>query len=300
MKKNIITILFTIVFLSVLTTLVYGADPQIAINGDSTVKPGETKELTINISSDEEIGIISGKIEASSNIIDMTVTGVNNWNLTYNSNTGEFNIYKAEGTKVQDIINIQYKAGTEEGTGTISLSNIKMTTISYVSEDIGTITKDIKIERTTPEPPTEKILTDISITQAPTKTEYKEGENFDLAGMKVIAVYSDGSSKEITTYTVTDGENLTLGKTTITVSYTERNITKTVGQSITVVSKDKNEEKEQRNNKNKEQKNDSTTANENKKLPNTGTSKNIFIIALLSLSIASIVIYIEYKKYKNI
>lgn len=300
MKKNIITILFTIVFLSVLTTLVYGADPQIAINGDSTVKPGETKELTINISSDEEIGIVSGKIEASSNITDMTVTGVNNWNLTYNSNTGEFNIYKAEGTKVQDIINIQYKAGTEEGTGIISLSNIKMTTISYVSEDIGTITKDITIERTTPEPPTEKILTDISITQAPTKTEYKEGENFDLAGMKVIAVYSDGSSKEITTYTVTDGENLTLGKTTITISYTERNITKTVGQSITVVSKDKNEEKEQRNNKNKEQKNDSTTANENKKLPNTGTSKNIFIIALLSLSIASIVIYIKYKKYKNI
>lgn len=293
MKKSIITVLFTIVFLSILTTLVYGADPQITINGDSMVKPGESKEITISISSDEEIGIISGKIESSSNITDMTVTGINSWNLTYNNNTGEFNIYKAEGAKVQDIISIQYKAGTEKGTGTISLSNIKMTTINYVSKDIGTITKDITIEdkqQTNPEIPTEKTLTSISIMKAPTKTTYTEGESFDKTGMKVTATYSDGSTKEVTTYTVADGENLTLGKTTITISYTEGNVTKTVEQSISVVSKNKNEE----------QKNDPTTVKENEELPKTGTSENIFIITLLGLIITSIVIYINYRKYKNI
>ena len=312
MKKSIIEILFTIVFLSVLTTLVYGADPQITINGDSTVKPGETKKLTINISSDEEIGIVSGKIEATSNITDMTVTGVNSWNLTYNNSTGEFNIYKAEGAKVQDIINIQYKAGTEEGTGTITLSNIKMTTISYESKEVGTITKDISIaneQQTTPETPTEKTLTGIAITKAPTKTTYTEGENFDKAGMKVTATYSDGSSKEITAYTVTDGENLTVGKTNVTISYTENGVTKTTAQEITITKSNasdqqngnnKKEEKQQESNKNEEQKNDLTTANESKKIPNTGTSKNICIIALLSLSIVSIVMYIKYKKYKNI
>ena len=293
MKKSIITVLFTIVFLSILTTFVYGADPQITINGDSMVKPGESKEITISISSDEEIGIISGKIESSSNITDMTVTGINSWNLTYNNNTGEFNIYKAEGAKVQDIISIQYKAGTEKGTGTISLSNIKMTTINYVSKDIGTITKDITIEdkqQTNPEIPTEKTLTSISIMKAPTKTTYTEGESFDKTGMKVTATYSDGSTKEVTTYTVADGENLTLGKTTITISYTEGNVTKTVEQSISVVSKNKNEE----------QKNDPTTVKENEELPKTGTSENIFIITLLGLIITSIVIYINYRKYKNI
>lgn len=312
MKKSIITILFTIVFLSVLTTLVYGADPQITINGDSTVKPEESKELTINISSDEEIGIVSGKIEATSNITDMTVTGVNSWNLTYNSNTGEFNIYKAEGAKVQDIITIQYKAGTEEGTGTISLSNIKMTTISYVSKDMGTITKDITIaneQQTTPETPREKSLTSISITKDPTKTTYTEGENFDKNGMKVTATYSDGSSKEITAYIVTDGESLTLEKTKVTISYTEKGITKTTVQEITVTKSNasdqqngnnKKEEKQQESNKNEEQKNDLTTANENKKIPYTGTSRNICIIVLLILSIVSIVMYIKYKKYKNI
>lgn len=299
MKKNIITILFTIVFLSILTTLVYGADPQITINGDSTVKPGESKELAINISSDEEIGIVSGKIEASSNITDITVTGVNSWNLTYNSNTGDFNIYKAEGAKAQEIINIQYKAGAEEGTGTITLSNIKMTTINYVSKEIGTITKDITIV-TNPETPTEKTLTGISITKAPTKTTYTEGENFDKTGMKVTATYSDESSKEITVYTVTDGNNLTEGKTNVTISYTEGNVTRTVEQSITVVSKNKNEEKQQESNKNEEQKSDLTTANESKKIPYAGTSRDICIIALLSLSIVPIVIYIKYKKYKNI
>lgn len=294
MKKSIITILFTIVFLSVLTTLVYGAEPQITINGDSSVKPGESNELTINISSDEEIGIVSGKIGATSNITDMTVTGVNSWNLTYNNSTGEFNIYKAEGAKVQDIITIQYKAGAEEGTGTITLSNIKMTTISYESKEIVTITKDITIaneQQATPETPTEKTLTSISITKAPTKTTYTEGENFDKTGMKVIATYSDGSTKEITNYIVKDGKNLTAGKTNVIISYTEGSITKIVEQSITVVSKNKNEE----------QKNNLTTVNESKKiLPNTGTSRNIFIIVLLSLCVVSIVIYIKHNKYKNI
>lgn len=301
MKKSIITMLFTIVVLSILTTLVYGADSQITINGDGTLKPGEKKELTINISSDEEIGIVSGKIEASSNITNMTVTGVNNWNLTYNNVTGEFNIYKAEGAKVQDIITIEYEVGTEEGTGTITLSNIKMTTISYESKEIGTITKDITIaneQQNIPETPTVKTITGISITKAPTKTTYSEGEDFDKTGMEVIATYNDGTSKEITDYLIIDENSLTAGKTNVTISYTEGNITKTVEQSITVVSQNKDEDKQQESNKNEEQEKDSTTANED--LPKTGTSENVFIIALLSLSVVSIVAYIKYRKYKNI
>lgn len=307
MKKNIITILLTIVFLSILATLVYGADLQIAINGDSTVKPGESKELIINISSDEEIGIVSGKIEASSNITDMTVTGLNSWNLTYNSNTGEFNIYKAEGAKVQDIINIQYKAGAEEGTGTITLSNIKMTTISYVSEDIGTITKDITIEneqQTTPETPTAKTLRSISVTKAATKTTYTEGESFDKTGMKVTATYSDGSSKEIATYTVTDGENLTSGKTSVTISYTENGVTKTTVQEITVTKSNANN---QQSGNNKKEENIKTDSSDNKqdgsikdaKLPQTGLYSSVIgIIAVMS--ILSAVFYVKYNKYKKI
>lgn len=288
MKKNIITILFAIVFLSILTTVVYGAEPQITIDGDNTVKPGKTKELTINISSNEEIGIVSGKIEANSNITDIIVTGVNSWNLTYNSNTGVFNIYKAEGAKEEEIITIQYKAG-EEGTGTITLSNLKMTTINYESKDIEDVTKNITIanEQQTPELPTEKTLTSVTVTKAPTRTTYTEDENFDKTGMVVKAEYSDETSREITNYTVKNGNKLLKGQTEVTISYTEDNVTKTATQKITVLEKTPVD-----NNK----KDDDSKA-ENK-IPYTGTSSIAGIIAIAL--IFGIVSLVKYNKYKGI
>ena len=77
-------------------------------------------------------------------------------------------------------------------------------------------------------------LSEIYIENAPTKTAYKEGENFDKTGMKVVAKYSDGSSKEITNYDILNGENLQEGTTSITISYTENGINKTTTQEITV------------------------------------------------------------------
>ena len=78
------------------------------------------------------------------------------------------------------------------------------------------------------------VLSGIYVSQSPNKISYQEGENFDKTGMKVIATYSDGSSKEITNYEVIGGENLTSGTTSVTISYTENGVTKTTEQSITV------------------------------------------------------------------
>ena len=61
-----------------------------------------------------------------------------------------------------------------------------------------------------------------------------EGQDFDSTGMVVTATYNDESSEEITEYTITDGEKLTAGKETVTISYTEDEITKTATQEITV------------------------------------------------------------------
>ena len=57
--------------------------------------------------------------------------------------------------------------------------------------------------------------------------------------MVVIAKYNDESEKEITDYIITDGENLEVGKTSITISYTEGEITKTTEVEITVEEKQK-------------------------------------------------------------
>lgn len=81
-------------------------------------------------------------------------------------------------------------------------------------------------------------LTDIYISTPPTKTEYIEGENFNKSGMKVMARYSDDTTKEITNYSIIGGENLTIDKTNVIIQYTEDGITKTVQQAITVKTKE--------------------------------------------------------------
>ena len=75
--------------------------------------------------------------------------------------------------------------------------------------------------------------TSIEITNPPTKTSYYAGEDFDKTGMVVKAKYADGTSKEITDYTIKDGTKLTEGKTNVTIEYEGKIAT----QAITVISK---------------------------------------------------------------
>ena len=77
------------------------------------------------------------------------------------------------------------------------------------------------------------VLEGIEITTPPSKTSYEVGEDFDKTGMVVKAKYSDGTSKEITDYTIKDGTNLTEGKANVTIEYQG----KTATQEITVVKK---------------------------------------------------------------
>lgn len=73
--------------------------------------------------------------------------------------------------------------------------------------------------------------TDLKITTPPTKTEYKEGQNFDKSGMVIEATFKDGTKKTITDYKVENGNNLKTTQTEIQISYGE----KTVNQPITVI-----------------------------------------------------------------
>lgn len=102
-------------------------------------------------------------------------------------------------------------------------------TISYTEGGItAKTTQSIIVES----PP----LSSIEITKAPNKTTYQEGENFDTTGMIVTAIYTDGFKVSIKNYKVEDGKNLTAGKRTVTISYTEDGITAKATQRITVES----------------------------------------------------------------
>lgn len=75
----------------------------------------------------------------------------------------------------------------------------------------------------------------ISIKNAPNKTSYTVGQSFDPTGMIVEALYKDGHIVEITEYAIVNGNNLSLGQTSVTINYTENGVTKTTTQAISVV-----------------------------------------------------------------
>ena len=79
-----------------------------------------------------------------------------------------------------------------------------------------------------------KTLSSIKVT-SPNKTTYYVGETFDKTGIVVNAVYSDGSSEDVTSSATVSSPSLSsAGTKTVTVSYTENNVTKTATFSVTV------------------------------------------------------------------
>lgn len=109
-------------------------------------------------------------------------------------------------------------------------------------ENTGENSANVSVKALTNEIKEDINLEKIEITKAPDKVDYIEGENFSGAGMEVTATYSDSSTRPITGYDVVNGKNLTLGQTSVTISYTENGINKTTEQAITVAEKTDPEE----------------------------------------------------------
>ncbi|MGN1299501.1 MAG: leucine-rich repeat domain-containing protein [Candidatus Scatovivens sp.] len=103
-------------------------------------------------------------------------------------------------------------------------------TLEYTEKEI---TKQAKISITV----LEKSLSSIDILEDAKKVSYIEDQSFDSTGLRIIAKYDNETEKEITNYTIKDGDNLQLGQTEVIVEYTEKGITKQVKIAITVVKK---------------------------------------------------------------
>ena len=67
----------------------------------------------------------------------------------------------------------------------------------------------------------EKVMTGISIKSLPEKVKYLEDEDFDAAGMVVVAEYNDNSTVEVNDYQILNKSSITskAGERTVTVSY---------------------------------------------------------------------------------
>ncbi len=64
-------------------------------------------------------------------------------------------------------------------------------------------------------------LIDVQMMMPPDKVEYVIGEKFDKSGMVITAVYSDGTRKEITDYTIDKTGALTKDDKVVTITYGE-------------------------------------------------------------------------------
>lgn len=94
------------------------------------------------------------------------------------------------------------------------------------------------IDFTTTLPITVKVLTSITVTTPPTITNYEVDDVLDLSGIVVTGIFNDGSTLDITNqciYSPSDGTVLTISDTTISISCTIGNVTKTTTQTITVI-----------------------------------------------------------------
>lgn len=83
----------------------------------------------------------------------------------------------------------------------------------------------------------EKKLSDLTILGTPSKTEYLEGEKFAPTGVKVIAMFTDNTNKDVSSSVTWSPEVLTAGTTSVTASYTYEGITKTATVSGLTVTK---------------------------------------------------------------
>lgn len=73
-----------------------------------------------------------------------------------------------------------------------------------------------------------KTLSSISVSGTLAKTLYYAGESFDSAGLTINANYSDSSTADVTSECTFSPDPLTAGVTSVTASYTEGEVTKTV------------------------------------------------------------------------
>lgn len=157
MKKSLIIILLISVILIMTMTYVYAANTTVTLEGTTNVTPGSTGTITVKVSSSDTIGVVSGVITTDSNITiesENDVVGLNGWSVTYNSQDGKFNAYKAKGATSEEIIKITYKAVDSEGTGSINVNQLQVVNVDYDEEELSDITKSITIKNQITDDPT--------------------------------------------------------------------------------------------------------------------------------------------------
>lgn len=127
-----------------------------------------------------------------------------------------------DGTSDSVAVTDQMCSGFKDEVGTHKV------TVTYGGKEL---TFDIEVK--------EKQLTKVDWKKTPDKTEYIEGTELDVTGAVITVSYDNGNTEEkaVTADMVTGFGKETIGEQTLTVTYTEKGVSKTVTFKVTVKKK---------------------------------------------------------------
>ena len=310
MKKKIISILSIILFICLICNITYAIETNVALQRDKEkYTGGDVVEISVKVNDitlENGIQTIIGKVSYNKELYsNCVIEESNSWEADYNDQNGKIILQRNEAIKENHtafVIKLTIKDNVVNN-DTISFTDIN---IADENTDLFPVnaTTSITIENIETGDgeeqegdPNEKTLTGIEVSSDAIKIEYNAGDKFEKAGLIVKAKYSDGSSKEITDYTIENGDKLTAGQTSVTISYTENGVTKTTTQAIKVVEKNISNDKKDEDKSDFEEIKEDETKTENK-MPDTGVSSVIGIMVVIA--VFGVVCLARYNKYKKI
>lgn len=147
---------------------------------------------------------------------------------------GKLQLFTKDDTSTKEISECYVYDLNPEDDPTIQPTPTIDPTVSPTTDPTGDPSVDPTVEPT----PVTKVLSSLTIVSKPTKLSYKGGEKLDITGLQVKAFYTDKTSKVIANdkLTITAPNMNKKGDATVTVSYAEGGVSKTIGFVITITS----------------------------------------------------------------
>lgn len=207
----------------------------IAVTGNMTLKAIAVKENFVTSAVATADYVIEAATKLDAPVIN--VDSFNHYSITFSWEAVE----NATGYQVSTNGGTDWSDTQEELTYTWTGLNAETKYTIYVKA-IGTTSGQYTDSDAASKPQTTaapKTLVSIALTTDPTQTTYNVNDTFSLAGAVVTATYSDESTADVTASCTTEYDFSTTGNKTVTISYTEGNITRTTTFNVTVAIVDK-------------------------------------------------------------
>lgn len=219
----------------------------IYVNGNSWIGFGNSTAHHLEICYRYKIGVIyyiyrqEGILESGKKFLKIRIQGYTHDSSTLPAYTLKYEVFLIEGQTL--FINV-IKRPTNRGyigtstitdgstTKTLTITTSTAVPIYILVENAGSAQK-VSYEKYSDQVVIKAIK--IEIISLPDKIKYKKGEPFDSSGLVVKATYNNGTAKEVTDYTISSPDMLTVGTKTVTVTYDEQ--TATFGITVIAITK---------------------------------------------------------------